>query len=891
MNQLGTLLHRAAKIQTQNSLLEEIKESVALSNRAIDALFWQQYPIDALLKRRARFMDELLYTIWCWFELEPYADLGLFAVGGYGAGQLQPYSDIDTLILIDNVENTPIKKQLQQMISFLWDCGIEIRPSVRTLSECRSLAKEQHTIFTSLLTHRRIAGGNKTQVYLESLIHPICAKNSTSDNDIWPLEDFFAAKLAEKQKRYHQYSDTEYNQEPNIKQSPGGLRDIDFIHWMAKRLYGAQTYTGLVEQGLLSEYETQIILQHKDFFNHMRYALHLTAGKPTDRLFLEYQTEIAKTLHIAGNNLNDAVSHWMQSYFTRASQVREITDILTQSFHEMIANSQTKIHAKTVLSPYCSQIGSKLIIENANAYEKQPNLFLSLFLIYTEYDEIDGFSAQTLRFIYDYFNSQPLTEFANCKQSQDIFLRLFEYPQKTAQTLTLMHQLGLLSKLIPSFAPLIGQMQYDLNHIYTVDAHTLRVLQNVQSCYRGDTDFPYTEISLEHANAPTVLYLAALFHDSGKGQGGDHSQIGASLSHEFALNIGLNPAQRELIGWLVTHHLKLSHIAQREDINDPSVITKLIDEVGTQEKLAYLYLLTICDIKGTNPKLWNQWRKSLISELFIRAMTFFDNHPSAEILSITGKKTAALTILVKEMAPKEQEITRIWHTLPEEYFDIIDVDSLVFQTKLLLKHQQSNPIVSITPHYNQVGTDIFIYSKNCQGLFANLCQTLEKLQLNIVDAKVSTTQTGYCLYALVVFESSGQPITGPQRRQAIKHALNELLTPIHQHAPKALSLPHYSRHVPRWYRYYQTQAFVKIYTKAQAHYTTIEIHAPDFPGLLARIGKILVNHGIRIHSAKINTLADKVIDFFYVTQKSDHMPLTDQKTIDTVKSAIVDALH
>lgn len=892
----------------RSDLLVYARKLYQTRSEEIDRLFWEFKPITDLLHQRAELVDEILNIGWRWFELDYYKEAALFAVGGYGNSVLHPYSDIDTLILINDndIDNPQLQQRIEDFVSFLWDCGIELSSSVRCHRECFELAKQDHTVFTNLLTARLLFGSDSAAEYIQELTAP----QDDTQTEIWPFENFFHAKKKERKNRYKQYQHTEYNQEPNIKESPGGLRDIDFLFWLSKRRYGKPGLDGLLASGALSTYEFHLILKNQELLWHMRYALHLIAKKSTDRLYLDYQSDIAKALDVQANNINQAISIWMQGYFTTASQVREITDILTQHFSEMI-ESDPKNHpiVSNSISAHCQQIGKHLCTINENNYLTDPSLFLKLFLHFTEIPNIKGFRADTMRFIYDYFNSQRLPELVHCPRTREYFLQIFDYPSKAAKTITLMHQLGVLSKLIPSFNALVGQMQYDLNHIYTVDAHTIRVLQFVQACYQNNDDFPYLDIAFSKALDPKILYFSALFHDIGKGKGGNHSEIGQKIALAFCQIYQLDEKQSELIAWLVLNHLKLSHFAQREDITDPNVIVKLSQDVQSQERLSYLYLLTMTDIKGTNPKLWNEWRKSLISELFKLCYTYLNEESSLDPMTTQYKKDSVLNILAKKEEINRTDVEALWKHLDVEYFENTDLQNLVWQTECILKHQSSSasedelqsenqdemmataPIIGIQPHINKIGTDIFVYSKDSQGLFAYLCQTLEKLLLNIVEAKVSTTKNGFCLYSLVVVESSGQPIIGPQRLKEIKQTLKQLLEPINLNTPKSLALPHYSRHVPRWYRYYRTKAIVKVYTPHNANYTTIEIHAPDFPGLLARVGKILVTHGIFIHNAKINTLGDKVIDFFYVTLKSNHAPLNDEKVINTVKNAISKALH
>lgn len=873
-----------SEYKNRNDFLKFIHQVIKSESAKIHQAFWHKESIDILVRQRANLIDEVLKLAWLWFEMDHYPDVTLFAVGGYGNQALHPFSDVDTLIITNDAENIHLNERIEKYISFLWDCNIHLGSSVRTLKACTELASTDHVIFTTLLSCRYLIGNVDFTNDIEKIISP-------EQTSIWPFPEYFQAKLKERLHRYQHYQNTEYNQEPNLKESPGGLRDIDFIYWIAKRKFGKNALQNLLAENALSEYEIHIIESSKQSFWQMRYALHLVSHKATDRLYLEYQSEIAKALHIDGQNLNQSISNWMQKYFLLASQIREITDIFAQHFSEQI--NKNAAHQQVSLSSHCKQVGQNLEIVQETDYYTKPHLFIDLFYFFAKYENLIGFTSNSRRFIYDYFNSQYLPNFLNSIDTKSAFLSIFQFPKKVAQTLILMHQLGVLSKLITCFTELIGQMQYDLNHIYTVDAHTLRVLQYIQDFYQDkEPDLPFLTLSLSLASDPIILYLAGLFHDIGKGRGGDHSEIGKELALEFCQIYGLTEKQTDYICWLVFHHLKLSHFAQRKDINDPIVILEFSKIVQSQEKLCYLYLLTIADIQGTNPKLWNHWRKALLSELFHQTYQYFDKETFlSDSDPITYKKEQACSQLLKNPSLSIEKINLWWNIINADYFENTDLNNLVWQTAFILSHGSENTVIATQPHWNKVGTDIFVYSKDCLGLFAYICQTLEKLLLTIVEAKVTTTQHGFCLNSMVVLESSGQPITGPHRLLEIKTTLSTLLDPISKNTPESLPLPYYSRHVPRWYRYYQTQAKVEISTQANNHYSTIEIHAPDFPGLLARVGKVLVMHGLSIHSAKINTLGDKVIDFFHVSKKEDNMPLTSEKTIKKLKKAILQALR
>jgi len=869
---------------SQYTLRQFIQKSTQAAYNNINEQFWNNIPIKQVLKNRALTVDRAIILSWHWHKISEFQNVTILATGGYGAEHLHPHSDVDTLILVPTHQNSKLNQQLEKMISFLWDVGFRFATSVLTLHEAQELAATDVSMFTSLLTFRFIVGDTAPLNYLQK----ICYENKS---EIWPFEDFYQAKIKERQENHQRFKNSEYNQEPNIKESPGALRDIDFIEWLAKKCYGKNGLTALCDNHNFTEYELNILTQNKYAFWEIRYALHLLSSKPNDRVYLEYQADIAKSLNWPGRTLNESVARMMQKYFRMASQIKAISDILAQRFQEQLHPARPE--ACHILSPNAQLIGNYLDITQMEWYNTKPEEFISLFVTHANTYSIEGFTAKTNQALYVYFNKLPKGQLLQNSTARQYFIDLFQYPYKVGDTLSLMNRLGVLPQFIPDYAALIGQMQFDLNHIYTVDAHTLRVIQFVQAFYleSSKNDLPFVAECLKICDDALILYCAAFFHDIGKGHNGDHSKIGGEIALQFCKAFSLTNKQTKLITWLVSHHLALSRFAQSKDLSDENVILEFAEFVKNKEYFCYLYLLTAADIQGTNPKLWNSWRRALLRDLYNKTLAILNlsEFPSKPSKTSTRKKIV-IESLQKE-GIKEQSISDLWRSFGSNYFEMTNSQSLKWHAIEILKNPPNTSIVAIRPHWNKAGTDILVYSKDSHGLFAYICQVLEKLMLTIAEAKITTTIETYGLYAIVVLESSGQPISGPQRLMEIKTAIFKLLHSISKDNQNRLGLPYISRHVPRWYKYYQTNAKVDIYLSEDSQYSIIEVHAPDFPGLLARVGQVLVTHKLSIHSAKINTLGDKVIDFFYVTNKKDHKALSSKESIQALRSAIIQALR
>ncbi|MBN9287031.1 MAG: [protein-PII] uridylyltransferase [Gammaproteobacteria bacterium 39-13] len=851
-----------------------IRQILQQNSEKLNTLFWQGQDILQILNTRSFWLDQIL--TYAWQKWMPESDACLIAVGGYGCQRIHPSSDADILIL-KSADSPTLNQSIETFIAYCWDCGIKLGSSVRTLSESLYFAANDITIFTNLLNARLIIGQTSLFKQLQETI--------LYTENLWPFKDFFEAKCVERQNRYLRYADTEYNLEPNIKDSPGGLRDIDTICWLAMRKYHEGGLEALLRHQDIPAREFQILVNGQAYLWRIRYGLHLTAKKLCDRLFFEYQESLARQFGFQDKTLNLAISSFMQQYFQTVTKIREITDMMCQHFAKTLKTPAERSPSQK-LSPFCEIVDEYIEITDIHALTNPENL-MQLFVFVAQHN-LKGFSAEATQILSDVIQNTTIESFQN-KLIADCFLNILTAPF-AYQAFALMHRLGLLQIYIPEFSAIVGQMQYDLFHIYTVDAHTLLVLRNIDSFFQNTPieKFDLLNECKNNIKHIEILRLAGFFHDIGKGQGGDHSLIGSQIVHDFCHRHQINTEAADLVAWLVQNHLLMSQTAQRKDIFDKNVIAEFAHLVQSHDRLSYLYLLTVADILATNPALWNSWRAALLQDLYKTTSSWLKTETHEQKLSVEQNAHEALQIINTECPSiSSEKVNMLWQEYNQEYFMLENPASIAWQTQIILSNQEKGKsfTIALKPHWNQVGTDIFIYAPESLNLFASICATLEKIFLTIVEARINSTTNHYSLQSFVVLEISGQPIAGPQRLHEIQHALSILLTPFAQkNAP--LVIPFVSRHVPRRLKYFSSAIHVKISTPLSTGKTVVEIDAPDFPGLLARIGEAFVKGEVVLHSAKINTLGNKVEDVFFVSDKLTGQPITQPERVEQLKSLI-----
>jgi [protein-PII] uridylyltransferase len=841
----------------------------------LDSAFRSGEDIERLIHLRSGFIDQLLETIWEQFDWHG-AQLSLVAVGGYGRGELHPHSDIDLLILTGR-DCDQCKHSIEAFIALLWDIKLNIGHSVRNLEQCIETARNDITVVTTLAESRLITGSSSLLKAMQTSIQP---------DKMWPSDSFYRAKLEEQRERHSKYADTEYNLEPNVKSSPGGLRDIQTIAWIALRQYGENNPEGLAELGFLTADELDILINGRNFLWRVRYALHMLNGREEDRLLFDHQRELAVLFGYEDSDMRLAVEQFMQRYYRWVLALGQLNEVLMQHFDQVILRADGPEDITTLNSRF--QIRNGYIeARNDSVFDTTPSALLEIFVLCAQHAEIEGVHAATIRQIRDHreliddaFRREP--------RNRRLFMELMKSPNKLSLQLRRMNRYGILGKYIPEFGKIVGQMQHDLFHIYTVDAHTLEVVKNMRRFLVPEFQdrFPVTSRVVSRLPKIELLYIAGLFHDIGKGRGGDHSELGAVDAELFCRNHGLSTVDSNLVSWLVKHHLYMSGVAQRKDISDPDVIQEFASVVGDQLHLDYLLALTVADINATNPTLWNAWRGSLLRQLYTEAKRALrrgleNTIDKQEWIRQTQEK--ALEQL-EDRGFIVEEVEDLWKESGEDYFLREQVEDIVWQTEAIAQHfDKETPLVLVKPRTEsqvELATQIFIHARAQGYLFSVVAAALEQLDLSVHDARVYSSVDGMALDTFYVLDANGESIAeDPARVRYISDYLSEQLKDRDRY-PEIVQ-----RRTPRQIKFFAMPTETTMHIDHVRNVNVLEVTTPDRPGLLARIGRIFFEYGIELQAAKIATLGERVEDVFFITANG-HKPIEDEALIAEIQSAI-----
>ncbi|AMD02031.1 [protein-PII] uridylyltransferase [Halomonas chromatireducens] len=845
----------------------------------LDKRFHAGADIRDLVHGRAWCLDRLLAIAW---SLQPWLDDGvaLLAVGGYGRGELHPHSDVDLMLLLEHDDDLPYREPLTAFITFLWDIGLEIGHSVRSLSDCEREAAGDITVITNLLESRTLAGPERLRDAMKARI---------SADRMWPADQFFEAKWQEQITRHHRFNNSEYHLEPNIKSSPGGLRDIQMIGWVAKRHFGSQRYEDLVANGFMNDAELRILSQGQAFLWQVRYALHMLTDRAEDRLQFDHQRTIAELFGFRDTPERLAVEQFMKRYYRHVTALAGLNDMLLQHFDEAILRSGERLEP-VPLNERFEIAGGYIQARSRAVFREHPSALLELFLLMAEHPEIEGVRADTIRLIRDH-RHQIDDLYRDDPHHQHLFMSLLGSGGNVARQLRRMNRYGVLGKYLPEFGQAVGLMQHDLFHIYTVDAHTLRLLKFIQRFREPDAhdEFPVAAALVHQLPKLELLWIAGLYHDIGKGRGGDHSILGARDVERFAERHGLSSRDTRLVSWLVENHLVMSMVAQKRDITDPDVIREFASRVGDEIRLDYLYVLTVADINATNPTLWNGWRASLLRQLHAetkRALRRGLDNPldREDWVSETRGEARSLLATVGAELPR---VDRLWESLGEDYFLQYAPSEIAWQTMGILAHGDSQlPLILIsapTDDMSDGGTKVFIHTRSVDDLFAATAAAMEQLGLSIHDARIATSSNDWTLNTFIVLDSRGESIRDAERIEAIRrHLVEELDDP--EDYPQIVT-----RHTPRQLRHFHVATKVRIEQDPANDRTLLELTAPDRPGLLARVGRIFMEQDIALSAAKIATLGERVEDVFFITDKGG-MPLTDPERQQRLRERLIEVL-
>jgi len=862
---LDSILNRlAAEAESTRQPIPLFKQAIQNAKDDLRDRFNAGEPAEELVRQHSVFMDGILSLAWKRFTWQENlrswrkSRVILVAVGGYGRGELMPHSDIDVMILLERPHHDAHKANIQSFTTLLWDIGLEVGHSVRTIAECRSQAADDVTVLTSLLEARVIVGNG---MLLEKMSRQITPRK------VWGSKKFYQAKKAEQRARHAKSDHTEYSLEPNVKTSPGGLRDIQTISWISLRHWGVRRMSDMVVDGILTESERENLLEARNYLWKIRFALHLLAGRDENRLLFEHQQKIASQFgYEDGDQL--AVEQFMQSYYRTAQRVNTINDILLQDFEEVIVRTGERLRARPVNERF--QIANnQLEAIDSEVFIRHPSALLEMFVLVGSDESIEGFRASTIRLAREHVHLID-DNFRNDPENTALFIRLLGCNNHLFTQLRRMGRWGILGAYLPEFGRVIGQMQFDLFHIYTVDAHTLQVVRNMRMFRYRNNEQRFPVAAHIHPRLPRIelLYIAGLYHDIAKGMGGDHSELGVGIARAFCERHRLPTWDTNMVCWLVEQHLVMSTTAQRKDIQDPEVIYEFANLVADQNRLDYLYALTVADINATNPTLWNGWKASLLSQLYNETKKALrhgleNQVDRAEYIAETRQQALA-RLAEHEVNP--QAIENLWNQVDDDYFIRERISDIVWHAEGIIGSDDSEgPVILLRDDKSRRSdsgfTQIFIHTQDRPELFISIVSAIDQLGLDIVDAGIATSATNLTFNSFTVLENHGQPVgEKPARIKTIIRTIREYIID-RQTAPTG------NRRPPRALRQFKLATQVNITRHPHLPQSAIEVVTPDRPGLLAIIAGVFRRHGISIVSARITTLGERVEDVFYVTDR------------------------
>lgn len=793
-----------------------------------------------LLRAHAKLIDRYLQLVWKQAGMPEAA--AFVAVGGYGRMELFPKSDIDLLILLPQQPDIELQQRLQTLVGVLWDIGLEIGHSIRTVGDCMAESSDV-TVQTNLLEARHIIGSRSLFLEMRKSLAEHLSRRA-----------FFLAKTQEQEHRHTRFIDTDFNLEPNLKESPGGLRDLQTVLWISRACGFGTTWHELAKAELITPAEARAIAHHEALLQTLRIRLHYLAKRREDRLIFDYQTALAEQMHIHASASHRASEHLMQQYYRTKQAVLQLNSVLLQ-------NMRARIFPEAgVIRPINERFIARdqfLEARDEELFNQQPSSILESFLLMEQHPDLTGFSASTLRALWRGRKNIDAA-FRKDAHNRELFMQVFRQPQGLTHALRRMNQHGILERYIPAFGKVVGQMQHDLFHVYTVDEHILMVIRNLRrfTLAKYEHENPLCSKLIKDFARPEVLYIAGLFHDIAKGRGGDHSKLGRGDATRFCKQHGLTNEDTRLVVWLVEHHLTMSATAQKQDLTDQDVIAAFTAQVKNDRYLTALYLLTVADIRGTSAKVWNAWKGKLLEDLFNATRRFMVGGKIADQIGEIRQRSRE-TLSLYAIAPEAYEL--LWAQLDAEYFLRHDAHEIAWHTRQLAHRVNTDvPIVKARLSRIGEGMQVMVYSPDKPYLFVHICSFFERMNYNIMEAKIHTTQHGYALDSFLVMDASNNKTEYRDVMNFIEYELALVLKDTE--TPPA---PHIGR-ISRQLKHFPMQAEVTIKQDEKGNHV-LSLIAGDRPGLLARIAYFLAQHHIELHRAKVNTLGARAEDTFWIS--------------------------
>jgi [protein-PII] uridylyltransferase len=833
---------------------------------ALRERFEQTGDVNMVLREHRRMVDTVLQQIWR--DLDMPRGLALLAVGGYGRGELYPHSDVDMLVLLPEAPSPELAGRLEVFIGRLWDTGIEAGTSVRTIAECLSESAKDVTVRTSLLESRRLAGSR-------SLFNEFAVK--TREN--FDVPGFFKAKRLEQEQRHTKYQDSPFSLEPNVKEAPGGLRDLQVILWIGRAGGFGVKWRELAARGLITPAEVREAQRHHRLLQHVRVCLHYASGRREDRLLFDYQDSVARKMGFAPTEHRRASEQLMQRYFWAAKAVTQINAILLQNLGAEIFPARNQ--DKEIIDERFQRIGELLDARDPDLFERKPTAILQSFLVMQQHSELKGMTAATLRALW---RSRVHIDaaFRRDPENRRNFIALFQQPRGIVHEFRRMNQYSVLGRYLPAFRRIVGQMQHDLFHVYTVDQHILAVVRNLRrfTMLEFAHEYPLCSRLIAGFERHWLLYIAALFHDIAKGRGGDHSQLGRIEARRFCREHGLAEEDAELVEFLVANHLTMSTVAQKQDLSDPDVIGAFAGVVKDERHLVALYLLTVADIRGTSPKVWNAWKGKLLEDLFRATQHVLQGGSMHADQYIEAKQQEAKRMLrLNALSDTVQD--PLWRRFDVSYFLRHDAQEIEWHARALhYRASPDTPVVKARLSPAGEGLQVMIYVMDQRDLFARICGYFGSISFNIVDAKVYTTNHHYALDTFQVMNPAGSS----QYRDMTSFVETELTEWLAKQAPLPEVIP---GRVSRRVRHFPIAPEVHIVPDEKNQYYSLSITAGDRPGLLYSVARTLSRYEVNLQTAKIVTLGERAEDVFVVSGAALGSP----RTVLQLETELLDALQ
>ncbi len=846
--------------------IDKVRSALQTGRNELRAEFLRLPRPTHLLRGHARLIDHTLRALWRGAGMPRGA--ALVAVGGYGRSELFPFSDIDILVLLEEKPSAPETQSLESLVGRFWDVGLEIGHSVRTITDCVETAQADITIQTTLLEARLICG---SRTLFDQLALTMSATLDPAA--------FFEAKRLEQEHRHAKHQDTPYALEPNLKEAPGGLRDLQTIRWIARASGIGERWRDLELHALITKAEAAELSRKEGLLKELRIRLHYLAGRREDRIVFDYQTVLAGQMRCSATGTRRASEALMQRYFRAAKTITQLNTILLQNLGARIAPG-APLPPRQINERFQAR-GELLDARSEDVFENEPSSILESFLLMQQHQELRGMTAPTLRALWR-ARRRIDAKYRRNPLNRLLFLDILQQPRGIVHEFRRMNQYDILGRYLPEFGRIVGQMQHDLFHVYTVDQHILMVLRNLRRFTLPELahEFPLASQLMSGFDHRWLLYVAALYHDIAKGRGGDHSVLGSAEVRRFGRSHGLALEDIEFVTFLVEHHLTMSAVAQKQDISDPDVAKSFAATVGSERRLVALYLLTVADVRGTSPKVWNAWKAKLLEDLF-RTARYLLTGGVLKLESAVADTQAEALRLLRLYAHSDSVKDRLWSQLDTAYFLRHDAQEVAWQTRNLHDRVDSDkPVVRARLSNFGEGLQVMIYTPDRKELFARICGYFERANFNIVEAKIHTTRHGYALDTFLIMGHG----KAAHYRDMISLIETELALELGSAAPLG---PSARGRISRRVRHFPVTPAVDIRPDERGTYYVLSIVASDRPGLLYGIARVLARYDVNLHSAKINTLGDRAEDVFLISEES----LSNQRFLLMLEQDLLDEMH